>query len=234
MRLRIFFKTSVVLFSIIFTLPFYSLISCAGHNQQHASEQHAPATEQRFRDIEFWVNIFEDPERDAWQKPAEVVKKMQLKPGDIVADIGAGTGYFTRRFAVAVGPGGKAVGLDIEKSMVDYMNEDAGKLGLGNYKARVVRTDDPELEPQSVDVIFLCNTYHHIENRIEYFKKVSKSLKPGGRIISVDFYKDIDFGPPRDHKLAKDVVLGEMKEAGYRLIASHDILPYQYFLEFGL
>jgi ubiquinone/menaquinone biosynthesis C-methylase UbiE len=179
-----------------------------------------------------WVKVFEDPERDIWQKPAEVVKIMKLRPGDIVADLGAGTGYFTRRFAVAVKPDGKALGLDIESNMVKYMKEDALKLGLNNYEARVVKADDPGFAPQSVNVIFLCNTYHHIENRIEYFKKASEGLKSKGRVIVVDFYRDSDFGPPRDHKLSRDVVIREMRQAGYYLSVGRNFLPEQYYLEF--
>ncbi len=212
---------------IILVLLAFQVSACSG--QQKKSK---PALQQRFDDIEFWIKMFEDPERDKWQKPKEVVDAMNLKSGDVVADIGAGTGYFARHIAVAVGPKGMAIGLDIETSMVKYMEEDARKLELGNYKARVVRTDDPELEDGSVDVVFLCNTYHHIENRVEYFRKVSNGLKPDGRVVVVDFYRDTDFGPPREHKLAKEVVLEEMKKAGYRPVKTHGFLPQQYFLEF--
>lgn len=217
------------IFLSIFILVLLAFQTSACSSQQKKS---TPASQQRFDDIEFWVKMFEDPERDKWQKPKEVVDAMNLKPGDVVADIGAGTGYFARHIAVAVGPKGMAIGLDIETSMVKYMEEDARKLDLGNYKARVVRTDDPELEDGSVDVVFLCNTYHHIENRVEYFRKVSNGLKPDGRVVVVDFYRDTDFGPPREHKLAKEVVLEEMKKAGYSLVKTHGFLPQQYFLEF--
>lgn len=237
MRRQCLSKTTPALLSLVFALILYSLIGCSHHQKQHTAEQlkheqHSPATQQRFSDIEVWVKRFEDPARDAWQKPAEVVKTMNVKPGDVVADIGAGTGYITRHIAVAVAPGGKAIGLDIEQSMVDYMREDARKLGLNTYEARVVKTDDPELGPASVDVVFLCNTYHHIENRAVYFRNLSRSLKPGGRIITIDFYKNTDFGPPRDHKLAKEVVLTEMKQAGYRLDKDLKFLEHQYYLEF--
>lgn len=200
---------------------------------KHSERHTVPNTE--FSDIEKWSKVFEDPKRAAWQKPEEVVEKLELKSGDIVADIGAGTGYFTRLFAQVVGPDGRALGLEIEQSMVNYMIEDAKRLGLGNYEARHIGPDSPELGPMSVDVIFLCNTYHHIENRIDYFRKVSASLKSGGRVVVVDFYKkELPEGPPPDHKISQELVLSEFKEAGYVLIRSHDFLPYQYFLEFGV
>ncbi len=214
--------------SIVTVFILILLTGCV--NQQ---EHHTTATQQRFDDIELWVKRFESPERDKWQKPAEVVKAMNLRPGDVVVDIGAGTGYFTRHLAIAVGPSGKAVGLDIEPGMVKYMEEDARKLNLNNYDARVVKTNDPELAPHSVDVIFICDTYHHIENRVEYFRNVSRSLKTNGRVVIVDFIKNTDFGPPRDHKLAEEIVHEEMNKAGYHLIKSHDLLQYHYFLEFG-
>lgn len=208
------------------------MFALTGCNSQMIGHKNESATEQRFKDIDKWVRAFEDPERVKWQKPAEVIKAMNLRSGNVVADIGAGTGYFTRLFAIAVGPEGKAIGLDIEESMVNYMKEDAKKLGLNNYEAKVVPTDDAGLAPNSVDVVFLSNTYHHIANRVDYFKAVSKGLKQDGRVVIVDFYKDSKIGPPRDHKLAKAVALKEMKEAGYRLVKTHNLLEHQYFLEF--
>lgn len=230
MRKR-FFKIIAIWVVLISAILVYSITA---YTEQQ--KQQAPASQQRFDDIKIWVGRFEDPERDKWQKPDEVVKNLNLKHGDVVADIGAGTGYFTRRFAKAVGPDGKALGLDIEPSMVKYMQEDAQKLNLKNYEARVVKPDDSELEPGSVDVVFLCNTYHHIENRVDYFKSLSKSLKSDGRVVIVDFYdKPLPVGPQGPgHKLSKEVVLKEFYQAGYKLKRSHDFLPYQYFLEFEL
>ncbi len=198
-----------------------------------AQEHHEAGAHHRFQDTEHWVQVFESPDRDKWQKPDEVVKALGLKPGESIVDLGAGTGYFTRRFAVAVRPGGRAIGLDVEPGMVEHMREDARKRGLKSYDAKVVKPDDPGLAPASVDVVFLCDAYHHIENRADYFRKVRAALKPGGRVVDVDFKKELlPVGPPPAHKVARDAVIEEMRRAGFRLVREHNFLPYQYFLEF--
>jgi arsenite methyltransferase len=198
-------------------------------------KKHVMHRHHSFEDIDRWVALFENPERHAWQKPDEVVKALALKPGDVVADIGAGTGYFTRLFARETAPGGTALGLDTEPAMVKYMQEDARKRNLDNYIARLVKADDPELGTNTVDMIFICDTLHHIDNRVSYLKRLAKALRQGGRIVIIDFYKrDLPVGPPPHLKLRKDDVINEFKDAGYALLRSHDFLPYQYFLEFGL
>ncbi len=218
-------KIAISLFLLIALVPF--LESGALGQRMALTRQHS------FEDIDRWVTIFEDPKREEWQKPDEVVKMLNLRPGDVIADIGAGTGYFTRRFAVAVGPEGKALGLDIEPSMVKYMKEDAQKLGLKNYEARIVKADDPELAPESVDIIFICDTYHHIEERVMYLANLKKALKPNGRIVIVEFYKrETPVGPPLEMKLSEETVREEFRQAGYHLTRSPVFLPYQYFLEF--
>jgi ubiquinone/menaquinone biosynthesis C-methylase UbiE len=229
MKMSQFRRTTICVTLFLSLILSFALTGCNGQQTKH---KHEPATQQRFSDIDKWVRMFEDPERVKWSKPAEVVKAMGLENGDVVADIGAGTGYFTRLFAMAVAPQGMAIGLDIEESMVKYMKDDAKKLGLNNYDAKVIPTDDAGLAANSVDVIFLSNTYHHISNRVDYFKAVAKGLKKDGRVVIVDFYKDSKIGPPRDHKLAKVITLKEMNEAGYRLVKTHNILEHQYFLEF--
>jgi len=219
------------LISIVFILIL--LIVPAAAMAQH---QHTPASAQRFDNIEFWVKTFEDPARDEWQKPDEVIKTMDLRQGDVVADLGAGTGYFTRRIAAAVGPEGKALGLEVEPAMVDHMKKDAEKLHMKNYIAKLVEYDDPLLEPQSVDVVFICDTYHHIKDRVNYLKRLSKGLKAGGRVVVVDFYKkELPVGPQNlEHKLSEETVLKEFQDAGFRVLQTHSVLPYQYFIEFGM
>lgn len=225
----IHYKLTILVFFISFSIlaPARSSIG----EQKH----HVPHTRHTFDDIDKWAARFEDPERAQWQKPEEVVRNLMLKPGDVIADIGAGTGYFTRRFAEAVGRRGKAFGLDIEPAMVEYMREDARKLNLENYVPRLVKSGDPELNPQSVNVIFMCNTLHHIEDRVKYLSRLLKSLKPNGRVVIVDYYKrTLPVGPSPAIKLARDEVIREFQEAGYRLKRSLDFLEYQYFLEFSL
>jgi arsenite methyltransferase len=186
-----------------------------------------------FSDVKHWAKLFESPERARWQKPDQVVQALDLKPGETVVDIGAGTGYFTRRFAKAVGPTGRAIGLDVEPAMVAYMHNDAKKLGLTNYQARVVKRDNPELAPRSVDLIFMCDTFHHLENRPAYFHRLIQALKPDGRVAIVDFHKrPTPVGPPAAIKVALTEVRKEMGDAGYKMTRRFGFLPNQYFVEF--
>lgn len=194
---------------------------------------HGSAHERHFDDIEQSVRMFEGAERDAWQKPDEVVKYLKLRARDIVADIGAGTGYFTRRFAAAVGPQGKAIGLDIESSMVNHINAEAQKQGIVNLSARQIPPNDPQLAPQSVDVVFICDTYHHMQQRVAYVRLLAQALKPGGRVVIVDFHKrPLPLGPPMKWKLTAETVTEEFRQAGFQLAQSAEFLPYQYLLEF--
>lgn len=230
MQQKIVTKIATLGAAFIIALSVLPILGRAGQpTHQVGDAQHG------FSDVGLWSQILEGSERDQWQKPDEVIKNLNLKPGDVIADIGAGTGYFMRRFALAVGPQGKALGLEIEASMVEHMRQEARRLNLTNYEARLVKLDDPGLPPQSVDVIFLSNTYHHINDRVNYFRKFSKSLKLNGRIVIVDFYrKPLPVGPrPLEQKVSEETIIKELGQAGYRLIRSLNFLPYQYFLEFG-
>jgi len=196
------------------------------------TQEHAEGDQHQFHDAEHWARVFESPDRAKWQKPDEVVRALGLKPGETIVDIGAGTGYFTRRFARAVGPSGEAIGADIEPGMVDYMKADAKKLGLTNYHARLVKSDDPGLVPDSANVVFFCDVLHHVDDRVAYLEKVASGLKPGGRVAVVDFKTSAPIGPPASMKIARERMIEQFKQAGYKLVGEHDFLPYQYFLEF--
>jgi ubiquinone/menaquinone biosynthesis C-methylase UbiE len=173
-----------------------------------------------------YVKVLEDPSRDAWQKPHEVVMALGLKPTDTVADIGAGTGYFARRFAMHAG---KVYAIDIDKSLLAVIQ----KTAPANLATILAAPDDPKLPENSVDLIFFCDVLHHIQNRAAYLRKLATALKPGGHIVVIDFHKKtLPVGPPPSMKLSEEEMISEFSQAGYACARRLDILPYQYFLFF--
>jgi ubiquinone/menaquinone biosynthesis C-methylase UbiE len=173
-----------------------------------------------------YAKVLEDPSRDDWQKPHEVVIALGLKSTDAIADIGAGTGYFARRFA---NHAGKVYAVDIDRELLAI----AGKNAPANLETVLAAPDDPRLPERSVDIIFFCDVLHHIENRAAYYPKVARALKPGGRIVVIEFYKrDMPIGPPPSMKLSDEEVIAEFRNAGFALAKRLDILPYQYILFF--
>ena len=202
-----------------------------------ASAQHGPAEHRRPTDLKQYLEQLDRAERDQYQKPDQVVDTLGLKPGMAVADLGAGSGYFTRRFVKAVTDTGKVYAIDVEQEMLAYTKASIERLPIpSNVEFILASSDNPKLPPNSVDLIFVCNVYHHLEDRDRYFAAVKPALKAGGRIAIVDFYHDKrsgDVGFPRRHLVARETVVEEMRRAGYRLLREHDFLPRQYFLEFG-
>lgn len=184
-------------------------------------------------EIEKLAEIMESPERIAWQKPDEVVEKIGLKSGDIIGDIGAGTGYFSRRFAKKVAPNGRAIGYDIEPLMVEYMNRDAEIQGLAeNYRAEIISSRHPELSREKYDVLFFCNTWQYLQKPVEYFKSLKPALKAKGRIIIIDFIKLEKSQAETKTPSEKLKVIKTLKDAKYKLTRDLDFLPSQFFLEF--
>ncbi len=187
--------------------------------------------EHRFGNAEKWARIFDDPERDAWQKPAEVIRALALAPEAAVADIGSGTGYFAVRIARSL-PQGRVYGVDAEPDMVRYLTHRAMREGIANITAVQAGEADPRI-PAPVDLVILVNTYHHVPGRERYFRELTKSLKPGGRLAIIDFTLDSPHGPPRRARLPAEDVKRELAAAGYRLAQEHAFLPHQYFLVFS-
>jgi cyclopropane fatty-acyl-phospholipid synthase-like methyltransferase len=183
-----------------------------------------------FGDAEKWAHVFDDPERDAWQKPHAVIEALALKPDAVLADLGAGTGYFAARLANML-PKATVYAVDVEPEMVKYLNERAKREGLANLKPVAARPDDARL-PAKVDLIVLVDVYHHIDNRERYFRKLAASLKPGGRLAVIDFRLDSPEGPPKEARIPPEKVKAELSAAGYAPVAEHGFLPRQYFLVF--
>lgn len=183
-----------------------------------------------FSDAEHWARVFDDPARDAWQKPHAVIEALKLAPDAAVADIGAGTGYFAVRLAHMT-PQGRVYAVDIEPDMVRYLRERAQASGVKNLVAVQGAPDDPKL-PAPVDLALLVDVYHHIDRREAYFRRLAGQLKPGGAVAIVDFTLESPVGPPRSARVPASQVKAEMERAGYALATDHAFLPNQYFLVF--
>jgi len=219
-RVRIVFELRLAL-----TIVAAALVASAAAQSPH-SHQHS------FSDAEKWAHVFDDPERDAWQKPHAVIEALALKPDAAVADLGAGTGYFAARLANML-PKGTVFAVDLEPDMVKYLGERAKREGLANLKPVQAQAGDARL-PAKVDLVLLVDVYHHIEARERYFRKLAASIKPGGRVAVVDFRLDSPEGPPKAARIAPEQVKAELARAGYALAEEHSFLPRQYFLVFRL
>jgi len=183
-----------------------------------------------FSDAEQWAKSFDDPKRDASQKPREVIEALQIKRDSVIADIGSGTGYFAVRFARMV-PEGRVYGVDIEPDMVKYLTRRAEREGLKNLTALTGTPTDPRL-PERADLIVMVNVFHHIADRERYFRNLRASLKPGGRIAIIDHSMVAREGPPKSARIAPERVKTELQDAGYAFQQEYGFLPEQYFLVF--
>jgi ubiquinone/menaquinone biosynthesis C-methylase UbiE len=181
--------------------------------------------------IDQYIARLEDPKRDSWQKPEAVIKALDLHEGQVVADIGAGSGYFTLRLAQAVGEKGRVFAVDVEEGMVKYLRQRLTKENIKNVTTIKVPPHDPLLIDGSLDLAFVCDVYHHIEERDGYLRKLRKALKPDGRVVIVDFYqKETPIGPPLSMRLSEETVQKELQAAGLTVTEKLTFLPYQYIL----
>ena len=188
---------------------------------QSEHQQHHPP-----RSAGEYAKHLENPSRDAWQKPHEVITSLDIKSGEVIADLGSGSGYFTRRLAMHAG---KVYAVDIDSRLLEIVKKDAP----ANVEAILAAADDPKLPPESADTVFICEVWHHIDNRPAYLAKLAKALKPGGRIVVIDFIKGKKTpGPPEGMKLSEDQVRQEFAGAGFDQVQKFDFLPHQYFLVF--
>ena len=196
----------------------------ADHGHQHGHHHH------RFDDAASWSKVFDDPARDAWQKPAVVVAAMGITSGMVVADVGAGTGYFEPHLSKAVGPSGRVLAIDLEPDMVRWIGERAKREGLTNVDAWVGAADDPKLTGSAVDRVLVVDTWHHVENRTAYAKKLAAALRPGGTVFIVDFTKESPHGPPAHARLTPEDVSADLRAAGLEPKRVEAGLPHQYMI----
>jgi SAM-dependent methyltransferase len=199
------------------------------HSGDHAG--HARSGEgfhRHFDDAEKWAKEFDNPERDAWQKPEDILDALHLHPTSLVADIGAGN--FSARIAKRV-PKGKVFAADVEPDMVRYLGVRAEREHLANLTPVQARDDAANL-PEPVDLILVVDTYHHIDDRSRYFAALLSSLRPEGHLVIIDFKADSPNGPPARHRIAPERVTQELAAAGYTLTGKLEFLPRQYGLIF--
>ena len=209
-------------------------VAAAQHGKQHNDLTEEERTKHhRFDDAKKWARIFEDTTRNEWQKPEEVIEAIGIEKHSVIADIGSATGYFPVRFA-QFAKEGRVYGIDIEPNLVGYLNARAVREKLPNLTSILGDPDDPKI-PERVDLVFICDTYHHIQHRAKYFENLKKYIKPESRLVIVDFKKgELPVGPKDEMKLAEEEVVRELTAVGYRLVPNSANLPYQYVLVFDL
>jgi SAM-dependent methyltransferase len=203
------------------------------HAERHAHErEHGGPHEHRFADPARFVEAWNAPERDAWQKPEEIVAALRLEPSATVVDLGAGTGYLVPKLARAVGPSGTVLAADVEPAMLEFLANAAEKEGWTNVRTHALSPDDPELEPGSVDAIVALNVWHHIGDREAYARKLRAALRPGGVFVVVDFLKEETegFGPPLHMRLTAEEVKRELEAGGLSAEIVDETLPRHYIV----
>jgi arsenite methyltransferase len=201
----------------------------AGQNKNLTMEE----MHQLHQDSKAYISFLEDPQRDAYQKPHEVIMALDIREGEAVADIGAGSGYFTFRLASHVGDKGRVYAVDVSPDMIVYLNRRIRDMQLRNVVTILSAPDDPLLMDKSIDRFFICDTWHHIQNQAQYLVLLKKMLKPGGQVIMIDFHKkELPVGAPMEMKIAREDLVRQMESNGFKLAKEHTFLPYQYFLIF--
>jgi ubiquinone/menaquinone biosynthesis C-methylase UbiE len=180
--------------------------------------------------------ILERPERDAYQQPDRVMQELAFRPGERVAVIGAGSGYFTRRISRAVGPGGTVWAIDIRPELLEVIEQRARKEGLANIRCQRVDANDPQLPADGVDTVLMVDTLHYVKDRASYARRLRAGLAPGGRIVVIDFRPkapgERPWGPPPEQNMPREEVDAAMAEAGLVAARAHEFLEEQFFVEY--
>jgi ubiquinone/menaquinone biosynthesis C-methylase UbiE len=211
----------------VLVLPLSVVAQDAAKRDQHQMHQ-------LHNDPKAYIGALEDPRRDAYQKPHEVLTALNIKPGEVIADIGAGSGYFTFRLAHFVGDKGKVYAVDVSPDMVRHVNRRIRETKTTNIVTILADNDDPLLPDRSVNRFFICDVWHHVDNQTKYLSLMKKMLKPGGEVAMIDFHKkELPFGPPLQMKIAREDVIKQMETNGFKMTKEHTFLPYQYFLVFA-
>jgi cyclopropane fatty-acyl-phospholipid synthase-like methyltransferase len=215
----------------LLSLGLLAVTSCAGPHHDEREEVHQHGDHQHHHtSAESWAAALDDPERAGRQKPGEVVAAMTLREGMVVADVGAGTGYFEPHLSRAVGASGRVLALDIEPDLVRHMQRRFDEAGLGNVEARLVAPDDPGLTAGSVDRVLIVDTWHHMEGRVDYARKLREALTSAGQLMIVDYLVEAERGPPPEMRVSAEAVMAELKAAGFTARVVPETLPDQFIV----
>ncbi len=195
------------------------MLSCAQHSDSSANAH------MHRHDFDELVARFEAPDREAWQKPEMVIDLLEPLAGKTVADIGAGSGYFTFRIAAKAS---RVIAIDIDQRFIDYIAEKENP----KVKARLTTPDSPGLKQGEADAVLIVNVYHHIDDRVNYLKKLKAGMAEGGILLIVDYKNEpTPHGPPVEIRVAQSEVEAELKQAGFTVeLVDRETLPEQYIL----
>ena len=181
-----------------------------------------------------YFDLLERPNREDVQMSPEIMKSLAFKPGERVADIGAGTGYFTFPIAEAVGPSGVVWALDIAPEMIEVLEFRMKARKVDNVKVRRVSSEDPQLEPGNLDTILMVDSIHYVRDRTAYARKLLPGLAPGGRLVIIDYkpkpMSERPWGPPPEQQFSKEQLDSEITAVGFKVFKSYDFLPEQFFV----
>lgn len=185
-----------------------------------------------FADVEKYIEFLERKDRAIWQKPDTVISSMNLKGTETIADVGAGSGYFSFRFASKL-PKGKVIAIDIEPEMIRHIHHKAMSADIKNIEVVLASEDDPKISAK-VDIVFICDVLHHLKNRAEWLDKLSSKIKKGVKLILIEFKEgNLPEGPPEKIKISGKEMLALVTKAGFTLIHKNTtILPYQNYFVF--
>ncbi|TXB66973.1 class I SAM-dependent methyltransferase [Vicingus serpentipes] len=222
---------TIILSSIITLMVSSTVFAQQHHHKKDENNTTNLANEHMHQSsTEELIKRFESPERDAYQQPEKVLNYLEPLKGKKVIDIGAGSGYFSVKLAKQ---GAIVIAADVSDELQAALKNRIEENKLQNIELRKIPYDSPSLANNEVDIALIVNTYHHIENRSEYFSKVKKGIVANGELVIIDFFKtDVPVGPPTNHKVSIDEVIAELKKAGYiNFEVNVDLLPYQYIIK---
>ena len=221
------------MFRFLQLLLLAGMLSVTAHAEQNVN----PGINDHYRnpDVNQWRSVFERDGREVWDRRDDIIRVLDLQPGMAIADIGAGTGFFTMLMAQQVGPFGKAYAVDISPEFVEAIETRAKGQGIDNIVGVVNDQKSVRLPRNSVDLVFISDTYHHFEYPMTTLQSIHEALKPGGELVIIDFKRIPGFSSSwvMSHvRAGEQRVTAEIQSAGFELVQRLDFMQTQYFLRF--